>query len=79
STGKDPSNIIKEKGLKQISGEDELVGIVEEVISENKKAVNDYKGGEESALKFLIGQVMAKSRGSANPQVVQTILTKKLS
>ena len=78
STGKDPSNIIKEKGLKQISGEDELAGIVEEVISENKKAVNDYRGGEESALKFLIGQVMTKSRGSANPQVAQDLLKKAL-
>ncbi|MEX2145061.1 MAG: Asp-tRNA(Asn)/Glu-tRNA(Gln) amidotransferase subunit GatB [Candidatus Spechtbacterales bacterium] len=76
TTGKDPSQTIDEKGLKQVSGEAELTIVVEQVITENEKAVEDYKNGEESALKFLIGQVMAKSKGSANPQIAQEILKK---
>ncbi|MDX1535450.1 MAG: Asp-tRNA(Asn)/Glu-tRNA(Gln) amidotransferase subunit GatB [Candidatus Spechtbacterales bacterium] len=78
ATGKDPSNIIEEKGLKQVSDEGAVDKIVEEVIAENEKAASDYKGGEENALKFLVGQVMAKSKGAANPQVATELLKKKL-
>lgn len=77
-TGKDPSQIVEDKGLKQVSDEGAVEKIVDEVIAEQEKAVNDYRGGEESALKFLVGQVMAKSRGSANPQVATELLKEKL-
>ncbi|MEX2007892.1 MAG: Asp-tRNA(Asn)/Glu-tRNA(Gln) amidotransferase subunit GatB [Candidatus Spechtbacterales bacterium] len=79
ATGKDPSNIVEEKGLKQVSGGSELTVMVQEVIAENPQAVDDYSKGKETALQFLTGQVMAKSRGSANPQVVAELLKKKLS
>jgi len=77
-TGADPSHIIEDKGLNVISNEFEIEGIVREVISENQKAVLDYKNGKENALQFLIGQVMKKTRGKADPQLTNEILLKIL-
>src|SRR3990167_7722879 len=74
NTGKDPSNIIEEKGLKQVSGEGELEGVVNAVINANSDAADDYHKGKESALKFLVGQVMIYSKGSANPHTAQELL-----
>ncbi|MBL7142085.1 MAG: Asp-tRNA(Asn)/Glu-tRNA(Gln) amidotransferase subunit GatB [Candidatus Pacebacteria bacterium] len=71
---KDPSQIIQEEGLVQISDEAEIEKIIKEVISENQKVVQDYQGGKESVLQFLVGQVMAKSKGKANPQTVNKLL-----
>ncbi|MDP1538876.1 MAG: Asp-tRNA(Asn)/Glu-tRNA(Gln) amidotransferase subunit GatB, partial [bacterium] len=78
-TGADPSNIIEEKGLTQIIDEREIKKIIEEVINNNPKPVEDYKKGKESAFQFLIGQAMAVSKGKANPQVVNEILRKTLT
>ncbi len=77
-TGKDPSNIVEEKGLRQVSDTGELEKIVDEVIAENEKAASDYKNGDENAIKFLMGQVMKKSKGSANPQKATELLKNKL-
>jgi aspartyl-tRNA(Asn)/glutamyl-tRNA(Gln) amidotransferase subunit B len=77
-TGKPPSTIIKEKNLIQISDSASLNSVVEEVIKENPKSVNDYKAGKENALMFLVGQAMKKSQGKANPKVVQEILKRRL-
>ena len=52
ATGKDPEEIIKEKGLVQISDEKALTSIVEKVISANPKSVEDYQGGKKNALGF---------------------------
>ncbi len=79
STGADPSHIIKEKGLVQITDEKEIEKIVKEVISKNKKAVKDYKSGKEAAVQYLIGQIMAKTKGKASPQIVKTILQRTLT
>jgi len=78
ATGKTPENIIKEKDLAQVSNITELNKIVEDVIMENKQAVEDYKKGKAASMKFLVGKVMASSRGKANPQVVAQILEEKL-
>lgn len=78
-TGGDPSQIIDEKNLAQMSDEAELEKMIEEVLIKNEKSVSDYKAGKDNALKFLMGQVMAATRGKANPQVVQKTLKKKLS
>ena len=75
-SGADPSFIIKQKGLVQITNEEEIEKIVREVVSENKKAVSDYKKGKENAFQFLIGQTMAKSRGKANPEIINRLLKK---
>ncbi len=76
--GKSPKEIIKEKELSQVSDKGEIERIVLDVIRENPKAVEDYKQGKESAIKFLFGKVMAKTRGRANPQETEKILEKNL-
>jgi len=77
-TSADPSNIIEEKKLKQVSDEGELDEIVKRVIKENYKPVSDFKSGKENALQFLVGKVMASSKGQANPEIVSKILKKEI-
>jgi len=77
-TGADPSNIIETKELKQVSNEGELLKIVKRVIGENQKSINDYQSGKENVLQFLVGRVMAASKGQANPQIVADLLKKKI-
>jgi aspartyl-tRNA(Asn)/glutamyl-tRNA(Gln) amidotransferase subunit B len=77
-TGADPSQIIEEKNLGQMDNSDELESIVDKVLKENQKSIDDFKSGKENALKFLMGQVMKESGGKANPQVVMEILKKKI-
>ena len=80
-TGKKPQIIAKELNLIQKSDVGELETIAEQVLAENPKAVEDVKsGGKKSkkALGFLLGQVMQKTKGQANPKVVSEILDKKL-
>ncbi|MDI6882882.1 MAG: Asp-tRNA(Asn)/Glu-tRNA(Gln) amidotransferase subunit GatB [Patescibacteria group bacterium] len=72
--GGDPSQIIEERGLRLMSDERELESIVKKVITKEQKAVRDYKKGKEGALQFLVGKVMAKTKGLANPEKVQKIL-----
>ena len=76
--GADPSHIIKEKGLTQVSNVLELENIIKDVILKNQKAVEDYKKGKEPVLQFLVGQVMAATRGRAKPDTVQELLKKFL-
>lgn len=78
-TGADPSHIIEEKGLTQLTNTGEIEKIVKEVISKNPKAIEDYKKGKENALQFLVGQVMAQTRGRAKPDTVQELLKRKLN
>ncbi len=73
-TGADPSHIIEEGGMEQLTDEDKIKEAIEAVVSENRKAVEDYKKGKEKALQFLAGQVMARTRGMANPEKVFKIL-----
>ncbi len=77
-SGKGAKEIIEEKGLSQIDDQGEVEEFVKQVIDENEKAVQDYKQGKETAVQFLVGQVMAKSRGRANPSDVENILKEKL-
>ncbi len=76
--GGDPSQIIKSKGLKQVSKEEDLEKIVEKIIKNNPQPVKDYKKGKETALQFLVGQTMKESKGKANPKVANKLLKKKL-
>jgi aspartyl-tRNA(Asn)/glutamyl-tRNA(Gln) amidotransferase subunit B len=77
-TGGDPSQIIESKNLAQMDDENELIKIIDEMLTKNAKSVEDFKAGKENAMKFLTGQVMAKTKGKANPQKVQEILKNKL-
>jgi aspartyl-tRNA(Asn)/glutamyl-tRNA(Gln) amidotransferase subunit B len=78
-TGADPSSIIEEKGLKKISDFEEIEKVVKETISENQKAVEDYKKGKETALEFLLGKVMMKTKGKLDPQKTREAIKKLLS
>ncbi len=77
-TGKRAEDIIKEKGLVQISDEGELSRIVEEVVTANPGVVADYRNGKEKAFAFLVGQVMKATRGKANPQLVNRLLKERI-
>jgi len=76
-TGKDPVEIAKDKGLIQVSDSGEIEKIAQKIISENPKAVADYKKNPMS-IGFLIGQLMKASGGSANPSLAKEILEKLL-
>lgn len=77
--GKDPNKIVKEKGLIQINDEGEIERIVDETLEENPESIEDYKNGKDRALGFLVGQVMKKTRGKANPGIVNKLISKKLN
>ena len=77
-TGKDPGTVVKEKGLEQVSDESELEKVAAEVVAENERSANDYRNGKDNALSFLVGQVMKKTKGKANPKIASEILKKKL-
>ena len=78
-TGDDPSNIVERMDLTQITDEDAIVGVVQETLKENASAVSDFHKGKETALRFLIGQSMAKLRGRGNPVLVEKLLREHLS
>ncbi|MFN4320101.1 MAG: Asp-tRNA(Asn)/Glu-tRNA(Gln) amidotransferase subunit GatB [Aquificaceae bacterium] len=77
-TGKEPQKIVQEKGLIQLSDEGQIRALVEEVLRENPKEVERYRSGEEKLFGFLVGQVMKKAKGKANPQVVNKVLKEML-
>lgn len=77
-TGADPDHIISEKGLGQIENGEEVINIIQKVLSQNQKAVEDYKAGKDSALQFLLGQVMKETQGRVNPESVMDLLKKEL-
>jgi len=77
-TGRGAGEIVEEKGLKQVSDTGELEAIVESVLAENPAQVEQYKSGKTKVAGFFVGQVMKKTKGQANPQVVNEILQKKL-
>lgn len=77
--GGDPSHIIEEKNLAQMDNDDELEKIVDEILTQNEQSIIDYKAGKDRALGFLVGQIMAKTQGKANPQKATDLLKKKMS
>ena len=76
--GKDPVESAKEKGLQQVTNTDELANMIKEVLDENAQAIEDFKAGKGRAVGFLVGQVMKKSKGQANPGLVNQILQEEL-
>jgi aspartyl-tRNA(Asn)/glutamyl-tRNA(Gln) amidotransferase subunit B len=75
----DLESIIASLGIKQISDTTFLVDIVKEVLDNNISSINDYKEGKDRAVKYLMGQIMSKTKGQANPQLVSTILIDMLN
>src|SRR3989344_575092 len=71
-----PKSYVKEHGLKVVNDLQVLKGVCKEVVEENERAVQDYLSGEEKALHFLMGKVMAKTKGTATPREVTEIIKK---
>ncbi|MGX9366390.1 Asp-tRNA(Asn)/Glu-tRNA(Gln) amidotransferase subunit GatB [Desulfoplanes sp. PS50] len=78
ATGGDPETYVKEKGMIQISDTSAIEGYVDEVIAAHPDEVARFKGGEKKLTGFFVGQVMKKSRGKANPKLVNELLAKKI-
>ena len=77
-TGKKPAEIVKEKGLEQVSDTSALQTIVDGVVANNQKSITDYKNGKTNALGFLVGQCMKASKGKGNPALMKEMLSKYL-
>jgi aspartyl-tRNA(Asn)/glutamyl-tRNA(Gln) amidotransferase subunit B len=73
-TGQSPKDIVRDKGLIQMNDEEEIKDIVNTVITENPQSVADFKNGKNRAIGFLVGQVMKKTKGKANPQIVNKLI-----
>ena len=78
ATGDGPAAIVKREGLKQISDTGELDRVLDEVIANNPKQVEQYRGGKTTVINFLVGQAMRATRGQAKPDTVTEILKRKL-
>lgn len=76
--GGDPEKIVKERGWAQISDEATLLPIVNEVLDENEQSIIDFKNGKDRALGHLVGQVMKKTRGMANPPLVNKLILQEI-
>jgi aspartyl-tRNA(Asn)/glutamyl-tRNA(Gln) amidotransferase subunit B len=79
ATGKSADEIVKARGLTQMSDEGALAKIIDEVIAKNPAQVQQYKSGKEAVIGFLVGQVMKASGGKANPGKVNELLKGKLA
>ena len=74
----DATIFIEKKGLVQLSDQSEIYNIIDKVLSDNPKMVDDYKNGKDKLFGFFIGQVMKISKGKANPKLVNELLVKRL-
>ena len=78
-TGRAADEIVAAEGLAQIGDEDAVLAIVREVIAENAGPVAAYRAGKQKTFGFLVGQVMKRSGGKANPPLVNRVLTRELT
>jgi aspartyl-tRNA(Asn)/glutamyl-tRNA(Gln) amidotransferase subunit B len=78
ATGESPQAIVEREGLGQVSDEAALQAAVEEVVAGSPEQVATYRGGKAATLGWFVGQVMRRTGGKANPQVVQALLRKVL-
>ncbi|MBI1884844.1 MAG: Asp-tRNA(Asn)/Glu-tRNA(Gln) amidotransferase subunit GatB [Chloroflexi bacterium] len=76
--GRAPREVVEERGLAQIIAGDEIASAVDRVVAANPKAVEDYRGGKQEAIKFLVGQVMRETRGRSDPNTARELLERKL-
>lgn len=77
--GKDPETAAEEKGLKQVSDEGAIAAMVNEIMDANPQAIEDFRNGKSRAVGFIVGQVMKKSRGQANPGMVSKMVNAELA
>ena len=77
--GGDAAQIVKEKGLVQVSDSGQLLAWVNEALDNNTKSIEDYKNGRDRAIGFLVGQIMKASKGQANPQMINKMLLEEIA
>lgn len=78
TSGKTPKEIVKEKGMKQMSDEGAIVKIANEVLDENPNAIEQYKNGRTNVVDFLTGQIMKKTKGTANPAIARSTMVSEI-
>ncbi|MFW6180557.1 MAG: Asp-tRNA(Asn)/Glu-tRNA(Gln) amidotransferase GatCAB subunit B, partial [Spirochaetota bacterium] len=78
ATGRSPGRIVGENGLRQVTDEEELAAVVDQVFAENRQPVQEVLQGKEKAVGFLIGQVMRKTKGKANPALANRLVRSRL-
>ncbi len=79
ASGKEPEQIVKEKGLTQVSDEGALLAMIDAILEQHPAQVAQYRSGKEQVLGFFVGQVMKASGGKANPGKVNELLKRKLA
>jgi aspartyl-tRNA(Asn)/glutamyl-tRNA(Gln) amidotransferase subunit B len=77
-SGEDARAIVGREGLTQVADADALAGVVDQVLAQHAKVVEDWRNGKKAALGFLVGQVMKATQGKANPALVNQLLGVKL-
>lgn len=77
-TGKNPKYIVEEKGMKQMSDSSALLAMINEVLDENPQSIVDFKNGKDRAIGFIVGQVMKKSKGQANPAMTNQLVKEEI-
>ncbi len=76
--GGEPSHIIDKRGLTELKDQSEIEAIIQEIVQNNIKAVRDYQKGKSASLQFLLGQVMVKTKGRVNPELITEMIKKRL-
>ena len=76
--GHDPKQVAEQKGMKQLSDSSALLELINQVLDEQPQSITDYKNGKDRAVGFLVGQVMKKSRGQANPAMTNQLIVQEL-
>ncbi len=77
-TGRDPADIVEEKGLRQITDTGAIEAVIDQIIADNPKQAEQYRAGNTKVAGWFTGQAMRATQGKANPQLVNEILKKKL-
>ena len=78
ATGKDPEQVVKEKGLSQLTNEDELRAVIRGILAQNPSQVEDYRAGKTKVVGFLVGQAMKATGGRAKPDMLNRLMTEEL-
>jgi aspartyl-tRNA(Asn)/glutamyl-tRNA(Gln) amidotransferase subunit B len=77
--GSMPTSIVKELGLEQVSDTSAIEAVIDDIVTNNQKLLDDYRSGKDKVFGFFVGQVMKEMKGKANPNVVNALLKKKLN
>ena len=75
---KEPIKIVEASGMKQIGSSDEILKVIEEVLTEQPQGVEQYKAGRTNIVDFLVGQVMKKTKGQANPAMARSMMIEEI-